>query len=143
MRAHYSSPWGWAIGDFTHQKPTIFTMESETGYLVSEGLRQCVAFDINNYVITIISCPEIMLPQHEYVTCDPVKADGDELRCGVAELKCILSGVGSGRLCERTGVRWTQIKARSWYTSHYFVGFVSPTTTANAGYNFGFVVKEV
>ncbi|KAJ4138550.1 hypothetical protein NW768_002393 [Fusarium equiseti] len=117
-------------------------MEPETGYLLSEGVRQCVAFDVTNYLIRILGCPAIMLPQHEYVTCDPVGADGDELRCGVAELKCVLSGVGSGRLCERTGTKWTQIQALPWLPGRYFVGFVAPTSTANADYNFGFVIKE-
>ncbi|KAG8670477.1 hypothetical protein FPOAC1_009893 [Fusarium poae] len=146
MRAGLGAPFAWTIGMFMHQKPTILTMETETGHLLFEGQKLCVEFNLSpsEWWVAVRNCPEPMLSQHEYVVCDPVHADGDELRCRVPHLLCT-RGDGPGFSCEPTGVQWTQFYARNVFQSYYTVGLfntaalTSPSVLRDV---LNFVVKE-
>ncbi|KAL6914770.1 hypothetical protein FSST1_012530 [Fusarium sambucinum] len=146
MRAAAAAPYAWTIGMFRHDKPTILTMEAETGHLLLEGQRLCVETDLSpqNWWVAVKNCPLIMLPQHQYVVCDPVHADGDALRCSVPHQLCT-RGDGPGFSCEFSGVQWTQFYARIVFSSFYTIGFfnsaalTSPSDLLNV---LNFVVKE-
>ncbi|CEI70471.1 unnamed protein product [Fusarium venenatum] len=147
MRAAAAAPYAWTIGLFRHDKPTILTMEVETGHLLFEGQKLCVETDLapQNWWVAVKNCPETMLPQHQYVVCDPVHVDGDELRCSVPHQLCT-RGDGPGFSCEHTGVQWTQFYARIVFSSFYTVGFFNSaalTSPSDLLHALKFVVKEV